>query len=162
MHTFQGRTFSVLLFSFRVYVVISVATDDGRKLKFNKVSTESVAVMVEFEDWYSDIMKQQACVLFKVTSVTWLYGLDRLVQIFRSFLLPPIRTHGAAFYKNASLIFRNASTLNLTHAAPLSPPPFHPLYTPILFARLYSTLPFVPQKTSARCTSIHRTFGRCQ
>jgi len=51
-------------------VVISVATEDGRKLKFNKVSTESVAVMIEYGDWYSDIMKQQACVLFKVTPVT--------------------------------------------------------------------------------------------
>jgi hypothetical protein len=40
-------------------MVISVI-DDGRKLKFNHVSTESVTVMMEFEDWYSDIMKSQA------------------------------------------------------------------------------------------------------
>lgn len=38
-------------------MVISVAIDDGRKLKFNQVSTQSIAVMMEFEDWYSDIMK---------------------------------------------------------------------------------------------------------
>jgi len=42
-------------------MVISVATDDGRKLQLNEVSTEAVAVMMEFEDWYSNIMKQQAC-----------------------------------------------------------------------------------------------------
>jgi hypothetical protein len=59
-----------MLFSFIVYMVISVAIVVGRKLKFNHVSTESVAVMMEFEDWNSDIMKSQACVLFKVTSVT--------------------------------------------------------------------------------------------
>jgi hypothetical protein len=34
-----------------------VAIDDGRNLKFNHVSTESVTDMMEFEDWYSDIMK---------------------------------------------------------------------------------------------------------
>jgi hypothetical protein len=59
-----------VLFPFRVYMVISAAIDDGRKLKFSHLSTESVAVMMEFEDWYSDIMKPQACILFKVTSVT--------------------------------------------------------------------------------------------
>jgi len=73
-------------------MVISAAIDNGRKLKFNHVSTESVAVMMEFEDWYSDVMKSQAYILFKVTSVTRLYSLDRLVQIFRSFLLPPYQS----------------------------------------------------------------------
>jgi hypothetical protein len=32
-------------------MVISVAINDGRKLKFNHVSTESVTVMVEFEEY---------------------------------------------------------------------------------------------------------------
>ena len=57
LQKFQGPAFSVVLFSFRVYVVTSVAIVDGRKLRFNHVSTESVADMMEFEDWYSDIMK---------------------------------------------------------------------------------------------------------
>jgi hypothetical protein len=57
LHKFQDPAFSVVLFSFRVYVVISVAIDGGRNLKFNHVSTDSVADMIEFEVWYSDIMK---------------------------------------------------------------------------------------------------------
>jgi hypothetical protein len=46
-------------------MVITVVIYNGRQLKFNHVSRESVAVMMEIEDWYSDTMKQQACFYLK-------------------------------------------------------------------------------------------------